>query len=350
MSNESIFAEERVISVEAFGRLLRTPMLAEEHSVVSGCDWMAINLDDLAGAQDELVFHDSEQTWLPTTVILGFSQQSFESLTVTHSRLLPLVDLVITPDLPQAMTDGVLENLGNRPAASIGLIQLLRQSQSLSVDQGLLLESLMYSTLQHGAEFEAWLAGRSPVISTTQTEPVTQIERHEHQLIITLNRPEKHNAFSAAMRDELCQALHLAQADDAITQITLQGLGPSFCAGGDLDEFGRARDASVAHLTRTTRSPARLIHALADRTTAQLHGACIGAGIEMTAFARHIAAKKNATFALPEVGFGLVPGAGGTVSIPRRVGRHRAGLLAISGYAIDAALALDWGLIDDIIE
>ena len=56
----------------------------------------------------------------------------------------------------------------------------------------------------------------------------------------------------------------------------------------------------------------------------------------------------GAFFALPEVGFGLVPGAGGTVSIPRRIGRHRAALLGLSGQRIDAALALEWGLVDEL--
>ena len=74
---------------------------------------------------------------------------------------------------------------------------------------------------------------------------------------------------------------------------------------------------------------------------ARLHGACIGAGIEMTAFAKRVVARDDAFFALPEVGFGLVPGAGGTVSIPRRIGTHRTALLGLSGQRIDAALALD---------
>ena len=68
----------------------------------------------------------------------------------------------------------------------------------------------------------------------------------------------------------------------------------------------------------------------------------------MTAFAGHVTAATNAYFALPEVGFGLVPGAGGTVSIPRRIGRHRAALLGLSGQRIDAALALEWGLVDEL--
>lgn len=355
MSNESTFAAERVMSAEAFGRLLRTPMLAEEHSVVSGCDWVEIDLDSLLNGDDNALFRGGEQMWLPNAPVLGFSRQSLESLTATHTQLLNWVDLVITPDLPPPMIDQALENLVRSPVASTGLLQLLRQNSGLSVNQGLLLESLMYSTLQHGAEFESWLAQRNSKAERiqqvpVQAEPVTQTTRRDHELTITLNRQEKHNAFSAAMRDELCEALHLAQADASIERIRLKGRGPSFCSGGDLNEFGTARDAGLAHLTRTTRSPARLIHALADKTTAYLHGACVGAGIEMTAFAGHVTAREDTTFALPEVGFGLVPGAGGTVSIPRRIGRHRAGLLAISGCTIDAALALTWGLIDEIAD
>jgi hypothetical protein len=354
MSNESTFAAERVMSAEAFGRLLRTPMLAEEHSVVSGCDWVEIDLDSVFDGNTNALFPSGEQVWLPNAPVLGFSRQSFESLTTTHTQLLSWVDLVITPDLPQAMIDQTLEHLAGNLAASTGLVQLLRQNSDLSVNQGLLLESLMYSTLQHGAEFESWLAQRNTKTKTiqrepVQTEPVIEISRRDDELTITLDRPDKHNAFSAAMRDELCQALYLAQADATIQHITLEGRGASFCSGGDLDEFGTARDSGLAHLTRTTRSPARLIHALADKTTAHLHGACIGAGIEMTAFAGRVTATEETTFALPEVGFGLVPGAGGTVSIPRRIGRHRAALLAISGCAIHAARALDWGLIDDVV-
>ena len=70
--------------------------------------------------------------------------------------------------------------------------------------------------------------------------------------------------------------------------------------------------------------------------------------VSKTAFAGHLVARGD-LLALPEVGFGLVPGAGGTVSIPRRIGRHRAALLGLSGQRIDAALALEWGLVDELV-
>ena len=82
--------------------------------------------------------------------------------------------------------------------------------------------------------------------------------------------------------------------------------------------------------------------------TAYVHGGCVGAGVELPAFAGRVVADPAATFWLPELGMGLVPGAGGTVSIPRRIGRQRAALLAVTGRRIDAATALAWGLVDDI--
>ena len=92
----------------------------------------------------------------------------------------------------------------------------------------------------------------------------------------------------------------------------------------------------------------RLIHTLKHRITAHLHGACMGSGIELPAFAGRVLAAADTRIALPEIQLGLIPGAGGTVSLPRRVGRHRTALLALSGTVIDAPTALGWGLVDEL--
>jgi enoyl-CoA hydratase/carnithine racemase len=99
---------------------------------------------------------------------------------------------------------------------------------------------------------------------------------------------------------------------------------------------------------RLTRSPARLLAACADRVWSQVHGACIGAGIELPAFGARLLAAEDAVFQLPEVGMGLVPGAGGTVSLPRRIGRQRTAWMALSGLPVDAPTALAWGLVDEL--
>lgn len=334
-------------------------MLAEERSVVSACPYLAVALES-----GTTVAHPPTlaTAWRPTTVVIGFASQPAAALPAQIQELLPLFDMIADTTLPAHVLDRALNNIGAQPMASAALVQLLRQGDNLSVEQALQMESLTYSTLQHGTEFEAWLSQQGPKDSALKIglsantidthnakQPVVLCNRDDAQrLRVTLNRPAKHNAFSAAMRDELHTALLLAEADTSIEEVVLAGNGRSFCAGGDLDEFGLARDAAQAHLTRTTRSPALLIHSIRHRVSAQLHGACIGAGIEMTAFAAHVVATSEAFFALPEVGFGLVPGAGGTVSVPRRIGRHRAAALALSGQRIDAPTALAWGLIDAI--
>ncbi|RIL07464.1 MAG: enoyl-CoA hydratase, partial [Proteobacteria bacterium] len=90
--------------------------------------------------------------------------------------------------------------------------------------------------------------------------------------------------------------------------------------------------------------------ALGDRLEAHLHGACIGAGVELAAFAGRVVARADAWFALPELSMGLVPGAGGTVSLPRRIGRQRTAWLALSGARLDARTALGWGLVDELVD
>jgi enoyl-CoA hydratase/carnithine racemase len=167
--------------------------------------------------------------------------------------------------------------------------------------------------------------------------------------VISLTRPHVHNAFNMAMRDELVEALTVALADPTIRKVVLRGEGPSFCSGGDLDEFGSLPDPATAHAVRTTRSPARLLSECAERAQVTVHGACVGAGVELPAFASRVAAREDARFWLPELAMGLVPGAGGTVSLPRRIGRQRTAWLALSGDPIDAETARSWGLVDQII-
>ena len=100
---------------------------------------------------------------------------------------------------------------------------------------------------------------------------------------------------------------------------------------------------------RSTRSAARLIADLAQRVRCELHGACIGAGAELPAFAKRVTAREDAFFQLPELELGLVPGAGGTVSLPRRIGRQRTAWLAFTGRRIDAPTAQQWGLVDEVV-
>jgi enoyl-CoA hydratase/carnithine racemase len=235
------------------------------------------------------------------------------------------------------------------PLAAAALVQLLRHGEKRDIEAGLVAESLVYSTLQSGPEFRAWLAARpAPKPRESPERPAVRVWRELDRLNLQLDRPEKRNAFSVAMRDALCEALQLGAADVGIDEMVLTGAGPDFCTGGDLDEFGTLPDPATAHAIRTSRSAARLMARCALRTRAEIHGACIGAGIELPAFAARVVAAEDTVATLPELGMGLVPGAGGSVSVTRRIGRERTAWWVLSGSQIDAETGRAWGLFDEI--
>lgn len=249
----------------------------------------------------------------------------------------------------EAALDRLFSGFADTPLAALAFVQLLRGTRPNSIHEGLVAESFVYSTLQAGPEFKRWQSSRRFKRKRGgKREPACRFERDRDRLEITLSSPDKHNAFSRELRDAVCEALQLAIADRSIEDVVFRGEGPSFCSGGDLDEFGSMPDPAQAHAIRTTRSPALLISQLSGRVRCEVHGACLGAGVELPAFTDHVVADENAFFALPEMALGLIPGAGGTVSLPRRIGRQRTAWLGLSGQRIDAQRALEWGLVDEV--
>jgi enoyl-CoA hydratase/carnithine racemase len=241
--------------------------------------------------------------------------------------------------------EDVAANVERHPEAAAACARLLRESPA-SIEDGLVAESLAYAELQGGAEFVAWIERRGPAEPLPSPDPI-RLERVGDHLTITLHRPAWHNALDVAMRDALCEAFALVAADPSLTA-TLRGAGPSFCSGGDLREFGTFPDPETAHAIRLQRLPARGLAAVRHRVTAEVHGHCVGAGAELAAFCHRVVARPGTTFRLPEVAMGLVPGQGGTVSLPRRIGARRTAWLALSGQAIDAPTALEWGVVDEL--
>lgn len=245
--------------------------------------------------------------------------------------------------------DALTAGIARAPIAAATLVQTLRATAALAIPDALTVESLAYSTLQAGPEHAAWAAARGPIAARpTDDGPAVVIAEDGDTLLVTLSRPARHNAYSARMRDELVAALDVAVADPR-RRVVLRGAGPSFCSGGDLDEFGTRPDPATAHLVRTMRSAGRRLADIAARVRVEVHGACMGAGVELAAFAGIVVAERDAFFQLPEIAMGLVPGAGGTVSLPRRIGRQRAAALALSGRRLDAETARAWGLVDALV-
>jgi enoyl-CoA hydratase/carnithine racemase len=251
------------------------------------------------------------------------------------------VDTVV-PDVDEAAA--LLDAANRRPRAAVALALLLRAAERRSVGEGLVAESATYSTLQAGPEHQAWLSARRRRPRPGLADPI-RVVREEDVLRVQLARPQVRNALDAAMRDALLDVVAVVEADPSL-RLELGGDGPVFCSGGDLDEFGTLDDPASAHRLRLARSLGLALAGLADRTTVRVHGACAGSGVELAAFAGRVQAAPGCSFALPELDLGLIPGAGGTVSLTRRIGRHRTAWMALSGARIDAATALEWGLVD----
>lgn len=238
--------------------------------------------------------------------------------------------------------------VSRQPLAAAILAQVLRITLALDFGSAILLESLAYSTLLASGGFRCWRQSMTIPLARADAGPRVRMERVADRLEIILNRPRGRNAVDAAMRDALVEALEFACLDPERAPLVLRGEGAVFSIGGDLAEFGQADDPAAAHAIRALRSPARALHAVRHRATAQLHGPCIGAGIEIPAAAGRISARAGTSFRLPEVEMGLIPGAGGTATIARRIGRHRTCWLALSGHVLDLATAHAWGLVDTV--
>jgi enoyl-CoA hydratase/carnithine racemase len=241
----------------------------------------------------------------------------------------------------------LIKQVERAPQAAAVTVQLLRTSEGLPLDRALVLESLAYGLLQGSEEYAAWLSARRPSAST-HAEGRVVVERRDAELHVVLDRPHARNAINRVIRDQLYEAFTLAALDPEIRTMKLRSVGEAFSAGGDLEEFGTTKDPATAHLIRMRTLPALAVARRPEILDVHIQGACIGAGVEISAFAGRVTAAPAAWFQLPELAMGLIPGAGGCVSVPRRIGRQRAALMMLSGQRIDAQTALRWGLIDAI--
>lgn len=262
----------------------------------------------------------------------------------TAHPLAACLDAVVQPPFTADMlTRAVIAN----PRAAAIAVQLLRRLEQMDVHAGLFQESLAYGLLQGSAEHAAWLESRAP---GTSGEGRVEARPEGAVLHILLDRAEARNAIDRVMRDRLHELFTLAALDPELRTVRLTGAGKAFCIGAELGEFGTTRDPAAAHLIRMQTLPAHAIARCAAKLEVHVQGACVGAGLEMAAFAARITATGNAWFQLPELAMGLIPGAGGCVSVSRRIGRQRTALMILSGRRINAATALDWGLIDAVVD
>jgi enoyl-CoA hydratase/carnithine racemase len=164
---------------------------------------------------------------------------------------------------------------------------------------------------------------------------------------VFLNRPEKANALDSACLAQLRSRIEGLAKDDSLRVVVLAGRGRTFCGGADVAELSRLTKDNAGSFVGRIHEACRAIRELPLPVLAQLHGAVIGAGLEIAAACDLRVAAPGTKFAMPEVRLGI-PSVVEAALLPRLVGAGRAAWLVLTGEAIDAERALQWGLIEEI--
>jgi enoyl-CoA hydratase len=188
-------------------------------------------------------------------------------------------------------------------------------------------------------------------VDTEQIDTV-QIDREDDGLaVITLNRPDKLNALNAQTVRRLDSVLRDARDDDAIRAIIITGSGDkAFVAGADIGELSTMGPIDGIQVSRDGQDTFRMLERMPKPVIAAVNGFALGGGLEL-ALACHIrVASSRAKFGLPEVRLGIIPGYGGTIRLPRLVGRGRALELMLTGDMIGADEAYRIGLVNRVEE
>jgi 2-(1,2-epoxy-1,2-dihydrophenyl)acetyl-CoA isomerase len=179
--------------------------------------------------------------------------------------------------------------------------------------------------------------------------PEVETAREGAVLTVTLNRPDKLNAFDEALHEAFAAALKEARAHD-VRAVVLTGAGRGFCVGQDLGEL-REGDRDIAALLRTRwNRHVTGLRELEKPVLAAVNGAAAGAGLSLASACDIRLAADGAVFVPAFVNVGLVPDTGGSYFVPRLLGYARAFEWMCSGRRLSAAEALEWGLVSEVVE
>lgn len=168
-------------------------------------------------------------------------------------------------------------------------------------------------------------------------------------LVLTLDRPDRLNALSRQLLEELGAAAREAARDPAVRAVVLTGAGEkAFCAGADLKERQGISKDQVREIVRMYRTELGAIDRSPKPVIAAINGVALGGGLELALMADLRVAAAHAQLALPETGLAIIPGAGGTQKLPRVVGEARAKEMILTGRRLSSAEALAWGLVNRV--
>jgi len=164
---------------------------------------------------------------------------------------------------------------------------------------------------------------------------------------IFLNRPEKSNALNTALLEELLSVLKEIAASPGLRVVVLGGNGKSFCGGADVAEMSQLKPSTAKKFITRIHLCCDAIRKLPVPVVARLQGVVIGAGLELAASCDLRVAAEGTRFAMPEVKLGI-PSVVEAALLPRLIGAGRAAWLVLTGEAIDARTALEWGLVEEL--
>ncbi|HEV7535591.1 MAG TPA: enoyl-CoA hydratase/isomerase family protein [Acidimicrobiia bacterium] len=178
-----------------------------------------------------------------------------------------------------------------------------------------------------------------------------RIEDVEGVRTLTLDRVEVRNALTVELRHQLADALVAADADQQVRVIVVTGAGGHFCAGADVNVLDRDWTPAEAaeYASGAAQSTFRALRALRTPSVARVEGAAAGAGMFLALGCDIVVAADDARFVASHLNLGLPPDWGGIWLLPRLVGLARAKALLLTGRALPAARAADWGLIAEAV-
>ena len=181
------------------------------------------------------------------------------------------------------------------------------------------------------------------------SEDLVLQERRGPVTVLTMNRPEKHNALNGAMRCAFLGALNSAATDPEVRVVLLTGAGSkAFVSGADIAEMA-ARTPIDQRRVMAGPSIYEALWRLTKPVVAAINGYCFGGGLELATACDIRIASTTARFGQPEIALGLIPGGGATQRLPRLIGSGAAARLILSGDPIDAAEAHRLGLVEELV-
>ncbi len=198
----------------------------------------------------------------------------------------------------------------------------------------------------------AAIAEKARLIPATGPPDFEQLRYEEDGPVarITLDRPERHNALSMRLSEELTAALELVRLSQSVKVLVIAGAGETFCAGDDITEMGQWGNAN--EIMRRVRGYQRMADTLADLdkiTMAAVDGYAVGGGLEITMACDFVIATTCARWGMPEVDVGITPGWGGTTRMARLIGRRMTKEINLLGALHPASRAVELGLWNRVV-